>query len=196
MANVILETARGIEAVSIEDELLKNREIFLTGEVNAKSSDELIKQLMYLEREDNTQEVTLYINSNGGEVMSGLAVYDYMSLMKSPLRTVCIGTAASMGAILFLAGERREMLPHTRLMIHDPSYNHHDVGGCKPHEIMREVDKLMETREMLAEIIAEKTHKTLDEIYEVTAEDTFYNAKEAVCFGLATNIIGEENCGQ
>lgn len=147
---------------------------------------------MYLERQDNSKEVTIYINSPGGEVISGLAVYDYISMMKAPVRTVCTGTAASMGAILFLAGERREMLPHTRLMIHDPSYSHNDIGGRKPHEIQHELDKLNETRAALAKIIAEKTGKSLDEIYEVTASDTYYSAEEAIEFGLATGIMKGE----
>lgn len=189
MANILWETVRGIEAVQIEDELLKNREIFLVKDVNAESSNELLKQLMYLEKEDCDKEITLYINSPGGEVISGLAVYDYISIMKAPVRTVCIGTAASMGAILFLAGEKREMLPHTRIMIHDPSYSHHDISGRKPHEIQHELDKLNETRENLAKIIAEKTGKSIEEIYKVTADDTFYNAAEAIEFGLATGII-------
>ena len=190
MTNILLETVRGVQPVAISDKLLMNREIFLTEEVNSETSVELIKQLMYLEQEDNTKEITLYINSPGGEVISGLAVYDYINHMTAPLRTVSIGTAASMGAILFLAGKKREMLPHTRIMIHDPSYGHLDVGGRKPHEIQHELDKLNETREALAQIIAEKTGKTLEEIYRVTAEDTFFNAKEALEFGLATNIIG------
>ena len=189
MANILKETVRGVEAVRIEDELLKNREIFLVDEVNPESCNELLKQLMYLENEDSSREVTLYINSPGGEVISGLAVYDYIQLMEAPVRTVCIGTAASMGAVLFLAGKDREMLPHTRLMIHDPSYSHRDIGGRKPHEIQHELDKLNETREALAGIIAEKTGKTLEEIYEVTAEDTYYSAAEAVEFGLATKTI-------
>lgn len=190
MTNILLETVRGVQPVAISDKLLMNREIFLTEEVNSETSVELIKQLMYLEQEDNTKEITLYINSPGGEVISGLAVYDYINHMTAPLRTVSIGTAASMGAILFLAGKKREMLPHTRIMIHDPSYGHLDVGGRKPHEIQHELDKLNETREALAQIIADKTGKTLEEIYRVTAEDAFFNAKEALEFGLATNIIG------
>ena len=122
-------------------------------------------------------------------MISGLAVYDYIALMKAPVKTVCVGTAASMGAILFLAGKKREMLPHTRIMIHDPSYSHKDIGGRKPHEIQHELDKLQESREALAAIIAEKTGKTIEEIYEVTAEDTYYSAQEAIEFGLATRII-------
>lgn len=192
MANVIKETARGIQTVSIEDELLSGREIFLTERVDSATTNELLKQLMYLERQDNSKEVTIYINSPGGEVISGLAVYDYIGMMRSPVRTVCTGIAASMGAILFLAGKRREMLPHTRLMIHDPSYDHNDIGGRKPHEIQHELDKLNETREALAKIIAEKTGKSLDEIYEVTASDTYYSAEEAIEFGLATGIMKGE----
>ena len=189
MANIIKETVRGFDVVTIEDELLTGREIFLVDGVDAHTSNELLKQLMYLERQDSDSEITIYINSPGGEVISGLAVYDYISMMKAPVRTVCIGTAASMGAILFLAGGKRQMLPHTRLMIHDPSYSHNDIGGRKPHEIQHELDKLNETRQALAEIIAEKTGRPLEEIYGVTANDTYYSAKEAIDFGLATEIL-------
>lgn len=189
MANILKETVRGIDCIRLEDEFLKDREIFLTEEVNAQTSNELIKQLMYLERQDSESEVTIYINSPGGEVISGLAVYDYIGMMKAPVRTVCIGTAASMGAILFLAGNKRQMLPHTRLMIHDPSYSHNDIGGRKSHEIQHELDKLNETREALARIISEKTGRSIDEIYKVTADDTFYSAQEAIDFGLATEIL-------
>lgn len=194
MANILKETVRGIDCIHLEDEFLKDREIFLTEEINAQTSNELIKQLMYLERQDSESEVTIYINSPGGEVISGLAVYDYIGMMKAPVRTVCIGTAASMGAILFLAGAKRQMLPHTRLMIHDPSYSHNDIGGRKSHEIQHELDKLNETREALARIISEKTSRSIDEIYKVTADDTFYSAQEAIDFGLATEILKGEQC--
>lgn len=189
MANILKETVRGTDCIRIEDDLLSKREIFLTEEVNAATSNELLKQLMYLEGQDTTQEITIYINSPGGEVISGLAVYDFISLMKSPVRTVCTGTAASMGAILFLAGKKREMLPHTRLMIHDPSFSGGSIGGKKSHEIRHELEKLDEVRTALAEIIAEKTGKSIEEIYDVTSDDTFYSAKEAIEFGLATGIM-------
>ena len=196
MARIIKETVRGIDIVDLEDELLQSREIFLTGGVDANTTNELIKQLMYLEREDDEAEITLYINSPGGEVTSGLAVYDYMTLMKAPIRTVSVGTAASMGALLFLAGDKRQMLPHTRIMIHDPSYSNADMSGKKPHEIQHELDKLNETRQIIAQIISEKTGKTLEEVYEVTANDTYYNAEEALKFGLATEIIDSESFGK
>ena len=191
MANILMETVRGINAIAIEDQLLQNREIFLVDQVDSITTNELMKQLMYLEKEDNTKEITIYINSPGGDVVSGLAIYDLLSLMKSPIKTVCVGTAASMGAILFLAGDKREMLPHTRLMIHDPSYSHNDIGGRKPHEIQHELDKLNEVRKSLAEVVAQKTGKSIEEIYEKTAEDTYYNADEAIEFGLATGVVRE-----
>lgn len=189
MANILKETVRGTDCIKIEDELLSRREIFLTEEVNPETSNELIKQLMYLERQDSGKEITLYINSPGGEVISGLAVYDLISLMKSPVRTVCTGTAASMAAILFLAGKKREMLPHTRLMIHDPSFGGGSIGGKKSHELRHELEKLDEVRAALAKIIAEKTGRPLEEIYDVTSDDTFYSAEEAITFGLATGIM-------
>lgn len=189
MANILRETMRGLEKVSIEDEMLKNREIFLVDEVNAESSNELIKKLMYLEQEDRDSAVTLYINSPGGEVVSGLAVYDYIRLMEAPVDTVCIGTAASMGAILFLAGRERKMLRHSRLMIHDPSYGGGELKGKKPHEIQRELDNLNKVKRTLVGIISERTGRSVKEINRVTAKDTYYSAEEAVRFGLATRIV-------
>lgn len=190
MSNIIMESARGLESVRIEDEFLRQREIFLTDSVNENSCDELIKQLMYLEKEDDTKEITLYINSPGGSVQEGLAVYDTIMLLRAPVRTVCIGTCASMGAILFLAGGRREIMKHGKIMIHDPAFGgNHNVGGKKPHEIQAELDDLNRCRESLARIIAERTGKSVEEIYEVTANDTYYSADEAIEFGLATDIL-------
>lgn len=193
MPNLIKESVRGMEVLTPEDLLFTNREIFLTTGVDSDTSNKLIKQLMILEKLDNNAEITLYINSPGGEVVSGLAVYDFIKLMKAPVRTVCIGTAASMGAILFLAGKKREMLEHTRLMIHDPAYSGGDMAGKKPHELQVYVDKLKQTQEIVAKIIAEKTGKTLEEVYEKTRDDTYFNAEEAIEYGLATGIFGKPN---
>ncbi|MDE6595680.1 MAG: ATP-dependent Clp protease proteolytic subunit [Oscillospiraceae bacterium] len=188
MTNILKETVRGTELIPLEDMLLEESEVFLVDEITPKSANNLIQKLMYLDSKD-FGEITLYINSPGGEVISGLAVYDYIKIMKSPVKTVCIGDAASMGAIIFLAGEKREMLPHTRILIHDPSYGHLDVSGKKPHEIQRGVDSLNKVRETLAEIISEKTNKSLDEIYGITAEDNYFTAEESIEFGLATGIF-------
>lgn len=188
MSNILKSSVRGTDLIPLEDMLLEENEIFLVGEINQNTAGNLIQKLMYLDSKD-LGEITLYINSPGGEVISGLAVYDYIKIMKSSVRTVTIGDAASMGAIIFLAGEKREMLPHTRILIHDPSYGHLDVSGKKPHEIQRGVDSLNKIRETLAEIIADKTGKNLDEIYKITAEDNYFTAGEAIDFGLATGIF-------
>lgn len=188
MANVLKETVRGIDIVPLNDELFSSRELFLTSMIDQQSSCELIKSLVYLDRQNNS-EITLYINSPGGEVMSGLAVYDQISMMRSPVRTVCIGTAASMGAIIFLAGSRRQMYPHAQLMIHDPSYERNDISGLKPHEVRQELDKLKEVQKTVAEIICEKTGKPLREVYYLTAHDTFFTAQEAVDSGFADEIV-------
>lgn len=188
MANILKETVRGIDLVPLNDELFSSRELFLTSMIDQQSSCELIKSLVYLDRQDSS-EITIYINSPGGEVMSGLAVYDQISMMRSPVRTVCIGTAASMGAIIFLAGSRRQMYPHSQLMIHDPSYERNDISGLKPHEVRQELDKLNEVQKTVAEIISEKTGKPLKEVYKLTANDTFLTAQEAVASGFADEIV-------
>lgn len=190
-ARIILESARGYEPLYLRDKLLSDsREIFLTDDVNADSCSELITQLMYLDRSDPEREITLYINSPGGCVADGLAVYDVMRMLDAPLRTVCMGTCASMGAILFLAGEKREMMEHGRIMVHDPAFGgNHNIGGKKPHQIQSELDDLNRCRESLAKIISERTGKTMEEVYEVTANDTYFSADEAIEFGLATDMI-------
>lgn len=188
---VIVESSRGYEALDLRDKLLSDsREIFLTDAVNADSCNNLITQLMYLDRTDPDAEITLYINSPGGSVADGLAVYDVIGLLEAPVRTVCMGTCASMGAILFLAGTKREMMEHGRIMVHDPAFGgNHDIGGKKPHQIQSELDDLNRCRESLAKIISERTGRSLEEVYEVTANDTYFSAEEAIEFGLATDII-------
>lgn len=185
---ILTETAKGIEAVNIDDRLMANREIFLTTAINAETSAALIKQLMHLEMDAPDEEVTLIISSPGGEVVSGLAVYDYLRLMSCPVKTVCIGTAASMGSILFLAGDKRLMLPHTKIMIHDPS-TMGDYAGQKPDEIRQRLNNLIDVQKVLCNIIAERSRLSLDEVYAKTKYDTYFTAEEALDNGIATNII-------
>lgn len=187
--DILKETARGIDCVRIEDELMCSREIFLTEEVNAGSMNSLLKQLMYLCRTAPEQEITLYINSPGGEVRSGFAVYDYMTLTRTPIRTVCVGQAASMAAILFLAGDKREMLPHSELMIHDPAPGGGSMAGMKPAEMAERLDGLKKTQKALCEAIAKATGKSLKTIQSKTRKDSYFSAEEAVAFGLATAIV-------
>ncbi|WP_196805832.1 ClpP family protease [Butyrivibrio sp. WCD2001] len=189
MAKILFESTRGFDQIAIEDIFLKNRKIFLTEEVNAATMDDIIKQVMYLEEDDPSGEITFFINSPGGSVSSGLALYDMLMHVRCPIRTVCIGLAASMGAILFLAGDKREIMAHGQIMVHDPSFGRMDVGGLKPHEIQQQVDSLNETKEAIAKIIAERTGKSIKAVYKVTANDTFFNAEKALEYGLATSII-------
>lgn len=189
--SIIRETAKGYTVIEEEDILITSRKVFLTEEVDLKSTSKLIKQLMALD-EENNEEITLFINSPGGEVRAGLAVYDLIMNMRSPVNTVCIGKAYSMGAILFLAGRKREVYEHSHIMIHDPSYLSNDIGGKKPHEIQSQVDKLIETRNVLARIISDVTGKSLEDVLKATSEDSYYNAEEALEFGLATGIIKNE----
>ena len=117
---VMQETSDGLRLYDIRDEMLASREIEITGAIDAGSVSTAIRCLLHLQKEDQQLPITLYINSPGGEVQSGLALYDVMQAVSCPIHTVCLGMAASMAALLFIAGDQREMLPHSRVMIHDP----------------------------------------------------------------------------
>ena len=192
MANYAKESAKGLEVLTLEDVLYSSREIFITDEVNASTSVKLIKELMVLDKLSD-EEVTIYINSPGGEVISGMAVYDVIRMMRAPVKTVCIGTAASMGAMLFLAGDKREMLPHTRLMIHDPAFGGGNMAGKKPHELQQYVEKLKQTQDIIVDIIAERTGKSKEEVRDTTKEDSYFNVEEAMEYGLATGVYATAN---
>ena len=146
------------------------------------------RQLQYLAAQDPEAEITLYINSPGGSVADGLALYDIMQTIPCPIRTVCMGTAASFGALLFTAGDTREIFPHSKIMIHDPLIAGQGLTGSATL-LHTKIDSLMETRQILGELLARHTGKTLEEIYEKTAQDTWFTASEAVDYGLADTII-------
>lgn len=187
---IMRETARGMERFRVEDAFFERRELFLTTEINADSAGELVKQFMYLSQEDPDEEITLYINSPGGEVNSGLALYDCMQLVETPIRTVCTGLAASMGSVIFLAGDRREMFPHAQIMIHDPHYGG-GIEGLKPLELQERIESLMHNRSVIGELIAKKTGRSIEEIYEKTQKDSYFNAEEAIRFGLADAVVSK-----
>ncbi len=195
MSNIIYDSVRGIQAIPIEDAFLRDRKIFLVGEVNDESCNTLIKQLMYMESEDNSRPITLYINSPGGSVGSGLAVYDTIRLMKSPVSAVVTGIAASMGSIILLACEKenRYMLPSSKIMIHDCSWGSRDFGGYKPHEIEQELDQLKNTNARLLSIIAERCGKTVKQVAKGTMNDSYFDAGEAVKFGLVSKVVDNDS---
>ena len=168
------------------DILYERREIACLGEIDAEMVNSLIMQLRYLELTDPGREITIIVNSPGGSVDSGLALYDVMKGISSPIRTVCVGIAASMGALLFASGDKRQILPHGRVMIHDPLIT--QTGG-NALALKTISDSLMETRQITAEILAKDTGKTIDEILDKTRSDCWFNASEAVDFNLADEII-------
>lgn len=188
MPHIVKETSGGFFRSTLQDELFQIRTLQCFGEITAESAHSLMMQLQYLARANPGEEITLYINSPGGEVSSGLALYDVMQTIDNPIRTVCMGTAASMGALLFISGDRRDMLPHSQVMIHDPLREH--VGGSAL-EIEKASRRLMQTREITAKIISKHSGQSLEAVLEKTAEDSFFSAEEAIAFGLADNIISE-----
>ena len=185
-ARIIRESFHGYDLIPIQDEMLSHREVELVGEVSADSVNALIRQLRYLQNEDPKAPITLYINSPGGSVDSGMALYDVMQAVSCPVRTICVGLAASMAALLFVSGAERDMLPHSRLMIHDPLIIQTGGSALKLKAIS---DDLMETRQIIAKVIAEHSGKSMEEVLEKTANDSYFRAEEAVKFGLADHII-------
>ena len=187
--NIIRETSEGLNQIPIQDILFQRREVECIGEITEDSVAALIIQLRYLHREAPEQEITMYINSPGGEVSSGLALYDVMKAIQCPIRTVCVGTAASMAAILFLSGDKRDMLTHSKVMIHDPLIPG-GIGGSalKVDAVAR---NLMQTRQTIANIISRHTGKSLEDVLAKTASDSYFDAEQAVEWGLADRIIHE-----
>lgn len=187
LPGVLHETSEGLNRIEIQDILFQRREIQCTGSITTESASVLSLQLRYLQQEAPGQEITLFINSPGGEVDSGLAIYDTMRAIGCPIRTVCTGTAASMAAILFLSGDKREMLPHSKVMIHDPLIPG-GVGGSAL-TVDAVARNLMRARQTIADIIARHTGKTLEEVLAKTASDSYFDAQEAIDWGLADRII-------
>jgi len=184
---IIKETSAGDFTYDIRDEMLSRREVECVGEINAQSVYSLCRQLRYLQWQDPDAEITMYINSPGGEVTSGLALYDVMQAVSCPIRTVCMGHAASMGAVLFAAGDKRDILPHGRVMIHDPLIS----GGLGGSALaIQDISKdLLKTREVICGILAKHAGKSIKEIYRKTVKDAWFDAQEAVDFGLADRVV-------
>lgn len=185
--NVIRETSEGMSRIPIAELMLQRREIWLTGEINSELADSVICQLLHLGAEDPDAEITVYIDSPGGSVNAGLAIYDVMRAIPCEIRTVCVGMAASMAAVIFAAGNTREVLRHGEVMIHDPLVSGGISGSALA--VQDKSNRLMQTRKTVCGILAEHTGKSLKQIYKATAKDTYFRADEAVNFGFADTII-------
>ena len=186
---VIEQTSRGERSYDIYSRLLKERIIFLGEEVNDVSASVIVAQLLFLEADDPNKDIQLYINSPGGSVTAGLAIYDTMQYIKCDVSTVCIGMAASMGAFLLSGGAKgkRFALPNAEIMIHQPS------GGAQGHatEISIAAEHILRTRQKLNEIMAANTGQPLETIKADTERDNFMSAEEAKAYGLIDEVIAK-----
>lgn len=184
---VIEQTSRGERSYDIFSRLLKERIIFLGEEVNEVSAGLIVAQMLFLESEDPDKDIHLYINSPGGSVTAGMAIYDTMQYIKSPVSTICVGLAASMGAFLLASGEKgkRLILPNAEVMIHQPS------GGAQGQatDVKIHADWIIRTREKLNKILSEKTGKPLEKVQTDTERDNFMSAEEALNYGIVDKII-------
>jgi len=184
---VVEQTSRGERSYDIYSRLLKDRIIFLGEEVNSTSASIVVAQLLFLEAEDPEKDIHLYINSPGGEITSGMAIYDTMQYIKCDVSTVCIGMAASMGAFLLAGGAKgkRYALPNAEIMIHQP------LGGAKGQatDIKIAAEHILKTRERLNKILAANTGQSLEQIEIDTERDNFMSAQEAKEYGLVDEVI-------
>lgn len=186
---VVEQTSRGERAYDIYSRLLKERVIFLVGPVEDNVANLIIAQLLYLESENPDKDINLYINSPGGSVTSGLAIYDTMQFIKPNVSTMCVGQAASMGALLLAGGEKekRYCLPHSRVMIHQP------IGGFQGQasDIDIHAREILQARERLNKILSDHTGQSLDTIKNDTERDNFMSANEAKDYGLIDKVLDE-----
>ena len=184
---VIEQTSRGERSYDIYSRLLKDRIIFLGEEVNDVSASLIVAQLLFLEAEDPGKDIQLYINSPGGSVTAGMAIYDTMQYIKCDVSTICLGMAASMGAFLLAGGAKgkRFALPHSTIMIHQPS------GGAQGQatEIQIVADHIAQTKRILNEILAENTGQPIEVVERDTDRDNYMTAEEAKAYGLIDGVV-------
>ncbi len=188
---VIEQSSRGERAYDIYSRLLKDRIIFLGEEVTDISASLIVSQMLFLESEDPGKDIQLYINSPGGSVSAGMAIYDTMQFIKCDVSTICMGMAASMGAFLLSGGTpgKRLALPHSTIMIHQPS------GGVEGQatEIQIVANRIQYTKNMLNEILAANTHQPLEKIAADTERDFYMSAEEAKAYGLIDAVVTKRN---
>jgi ATP-dependent Clp protease protease subunit len=184
---VVEQTARGERAYDIYSRLLKDRLVFIVGAIDDYMANIVVAQMLFLESENPDKDIALYINSPGGVVSSGLAIYDTMQYIKSDVSTICVGQAASMGAVLLAAGAagKRYCLPHARVMIHQP------LGGFQGQAADMEIHakEMLDTRDRLNKILARHTGQSVERIKQDTDRDRFMDCNESVRYGLVDNVL-------
>ena len=190
---VVEQTNHGERSFDIYSRLLNDRIVFLCDEVNDTTASLVVAQLLYLEAQDPDKDISLYINSPGGSITAGMAIYDTMNYIKCDVSTVCIGMAASMGAFLLSAGTKgkRFALPNSEIMIHQPLIS----GGLKGQatDVKIYTDHLLRTKEKMNNILSENTGKTYEQVCEDTERDNFMSADEAAAYGLVDKVIAKKD---
>ena len=187
---VVEQTSKGERSYDIFSRLLKDRIIYLGEDVNPTTSSLIVAQMLFLESEDPDKEIYFYINSPGGSITDGMAIVDTMNYIKCPVETVCVGMAASMGAVLLTAGEKgkRFAMPNSEIMIHQPLIGGGGLSG-QATEIKIHADHLVRTREKLNKFLSERTGKSLEVIERDTERDNYMRAEEALEYGLIDGIM-------
>lgn len=184
---VVEQTTRGERSYDIYSRLLQDRIVFLGGEIDSNMANLIVAQLLFLEADDPDKDISLYINSPGGSVTAGMAIFDTMRYIKAPVSTICIGMAASMGSLLLTAGEKgkRIALPNSEIMIHQP------LGGAQGQasDVAIHAEHLLKTRTKLNSILAECTGQPIERIQQDVERDHFLSAQEALEYGLIDTII-------
>lgn len=187
---VVEQTVRGERSYDIYSRLLNDRIVFLSDEINDQTASLVVAQLLFLEAQDPDKDIDLYINSPGGSITSGMAIYDTMNFIKCDVSTICIGMAASMGSFLLSAGAKgkRLALPNAEIMIHQPL-----LGGLQGQasDIKIHADHIIRVRERMNRIYAEQTGQTVEQIEKDTNRDNFLTAEEACCYGLIDRVISK-----
>ena len=191
---VVEQTSRGERSYDIFSRLLKDRIIFLSEDVNHATASLVVAQLLFLESEDPDKEICLYINSPGGSITDGMAIVDTINYIKCPVSTICVGMAASMGAVLLACGEKgkRYATPNAEVMIHQPLIG---VGGLSGQttEIKIHADHMVRTRDKLNKLLSEKTGQKLETIERDTERDNYMTAQQALEYGLIDGILDKRN---
>ena len=187
---VVEQTSRGERSYDIYSRLLKDRIIFLGGVVDDDVSNLIVAQMLFLEAEDPEKDINLYINSPGGSITAGMAIYDTMQYIRSDVRTICIGLAASMGAFLLTAGAKgkRVALPNSEVLIHQPLIGGHGLSG-QATEIEIHTKQLLRTKAKMNRILAERTGQPLEKVEKDTERDYYMTAEEAKEYGLVDQVL-------
>ena len=187
---VVEQTSKGERSYDIFSRLLKDRIIFLGEEVTAASANVVIAQLFFLESEDPDKEIYLYVNSPGGSITAGMAIVDTMNYIKCPVTTICVGMAASMGAVLLASGEKgkRFATPNAEILIHQPLIAGGGLSG-QTTEIKIHADHMVKTREKLNKLLSDRTGQSLETIERDTERDNYMTAEEALAYGLIDGIM-------